>query len=104
MDFSHYVLKNGVPTVEPDVLTWARWFEDFENRVVEKTFVMGHEVSTVFLGLNHRFGEGEPILYETMIFGPNYQDREFQERFCTLGEAKQRHFEIVGILEKGLFP
>lgn len=27
-------------------------------------------VSTVFLGINHQFQDGPPILWETLVFGP----------------------------------
>ena len=54
-------------------------------------------VSTVFLGLDHRFwGEGQPILFETMIFGGPFNDNQtmycdYQERYCTWGQAETGH-------------
>ena len=46
-------------------------------------------VSTVFLGIDHSFGEGPPILWETMIFdGPHDQ---FQERYTSKEEAIAGH-------------
>ncbi len=50
-----------------DVSVWGRWFETATRRVALTRFC-GQEVSTVFLGLDHSFGEGPPVLWETMIF------------------------------------
>ncbi len=56
-------------------MTWARWYENGNNRIVAKT-QLGHRlVSTVFLALDHAFGGGPPILWETMVF-PNCDQME----------------------------
>ena len=47
------------------------------------------QVSTVWLGLDHRFGEGPPIIFETMVFG-GVDDGEM-ERYCTEAEARAGH-------------
>lgn len=72
--FGKYILdKDGNPVAEHDLLKWAQWIETAE-RHVDDTYVPTLDgeirVSTVFLGLDHNFsGVGEPILYETMVFG-----------------------------------
>lgn len=55
-------------------------------------------VSTVFLGLDHRFGEGEPILFETMIFGGKHD--EYQERYCTWNEAAEGHKRAIELVKR----
>jgi hypothetical protein len=67
----HYALdEHGEPRPVSNVLEWAEGFEKLD-RVVSKTEVLGHEVSTVFLGLDHNYEEtGEPLIWETMVFGP----------------------------------
>ena len=51
------------------------------------------DVSTVFLSMDHGFGKGRPVLYETMIFGgPRDQ---YQERYCTRAEAEAGHARTV---------
>jgi len=58
-----YVLdENGQPVAEPDVLKWARWFERKDVRRVASDDVGDVNISTVFLGLDHAFGGGQPIL------------------------------------------
>lgn len=63
-----YILNDkGEPIEENDLMKWARWFETGDRKVAMSE-INGMTVSTVFLGLNHNFGEGEPILWETMLF------------------------------------
>jgi hypothetical protein len=51
-------------------------------------------VSTIFLGLNHRyFGDGPPLLFETMVFGGEL-DKEL-ERYETKAQALVGHDEMV---------
>ena len=66
----HYILDDEHHLVAVDLLTWARWFENTSNRRVAWTQVNSAiTVSTVFLGLDHRFsGEGPPFVFETMVF------------------------------------
>jgi hypothetical protein len=89
----HYIL-NGREIVPADLMTWAAFFEDFGKRVVAKTKVGDAEVSTVFLGTDHRFrADGPPVLFETMVFdGP--LDGE-QERYCTYDEAEAGHRQMI---------
>lgn len=73
---------------------WAQWFEDnCEARSMARTpLPTGEVVSTIFLGLDHRFRsdeQGLPILFETMVFGGKYDQR--QERYCTKAEALAGH-------------
>lgn len=85
----HYILgEDGKTPVECDLMTWARMFEN-GSRVVRKSTVCGIDVSTVFLGLNHQYGDGPPLLFETMIFGGEHD--QYQERYSTWGEAEAGH-------------
>lgn len=77
---------------EPDPLKWATWFE-FEDRSVGNTYVGEVRVSTVFLGTDMAFGRGEPILFETMVFGGKYDGEG--ERYRTYREAVSGHAEWV---------
>jgi len=76
-----------------DCLVWARYFEE-NNRTVKQTELPGDVlVSTVFLGLNHSFGVGKDLWFETMVFGGQLDGE--QERCETWGEAEAQHDEIV---------
>ncbi len=80
--------------------------EQFSLMVMEvwpplKDEIDGYEVSTVFLGLDHSFGDGygaygAPVLWETMIFergdGPHPIDlSEYQERYTSGDDARAGH-------------
>lgn len=88
-----YILVNGKPVSEPDLIKWAKWIEN-GDRIVEQTQVAGTQVSTVFLGLDHDFsGAGPPVLWETMVFGGPLDEE--QRRYTTLGDAKEGHALLV---------
>lgn len=88
-----YILKDGKAVQENNLMKWARWIET-ANVVVERTEVSsGVTVSTVFLGLDHSFGSGDPILFETMIFGGERDG--FLQRYSTRDEALKGHGAIV---------
>jgi hypothetical protein len=93
-----YILDGHKPKPERDLLTWARWFEDGEKRRVAHDVVGLVSVSTVFLGIDHQFGNGPPLLFETMTFGPS-DDGQEQHRYSTWDEAVAGHNAIVGRLK-----
>jgi hypothetical protein len=109
-----YILdKSGNPTPCEDIIAWAKWFEqDPESRriVARDTFRAADGtdviVSTVFLGLDHGYHGGQPVLWETMIFGGAGLD-EWQERSTSHEGALANHrlaiTELVdaGIIETG---
>ena len=89
MNLGHYILnEQGEPVLEPDFLVWARWFETADRRVA-RDVIDGVIVSTVFLGLDHRFiGDGPPVLYESMVFGDT---EEHMWRYSTREQALAGH-------------
>ena len=74
-----YILGKNHELIEVDLMTWAEFFEDNNNRRVAKDTIGDATISTVFLGIDHNFGEGEPLLFETMIFGGQHD--QYQERY-----------------------
>ena len=90
----NYIL-DGHNTVKcNDVWEWAKWFEaNFNKRHVANEEIGGIRVSTVFLGVDHSFGEGPPLLFETMVFGGPL-DQE-QDRCTTWKQAETMHVSMV---------
>lgn len=84
--------ENRSPVACSGVLDWAEWFEG-SDRIVAKTHVGQALVSTVFLGLDHSFGDGPPVLFETMIFGGPLDGT--QERCGRWRQAEQMHRRLV---------
>lgn len=69
MNINHtFILKDGQPLLCDDLLEWGRWFETAE-RHIGLSRIGDSNVSTVFLGLDHNWSDGPPILWETMVFG-----------------------------------
>jgi len=112
--FTYILDEDGNPIPEKDPLKWADWFET-TNRTVKKTQVGKLLVSTVFLGLNHAFDGGIPLLYETMVFDEKGKAVIFDEldafeikmvkmfgfvlgpwkRYATRTGAEEEHDQIV---------
>ena len=87
----YYILEGKTPIKVGDALAWARAFEQSNRRVARDEVGKGKiVVSTVFLGLDHRFGnEGPPQIFETMIFGGSHD--QYQTRCSTWDEAERQH-------------
>lgn len=83
-----YILIDRKAVKEPDLLKWGRWLET-ADRIVGQTEIGESRVSTVFLGLDHAYGGGEPLLFETMVFD-GALDGE-QERCTTWEQAEEMH-------------
>lgn len=101
----HYILQNGEPRLiqvytadgqldEQALLEWAMWFEHADERRVALTQVHRATVSTIFLGVDHSWGGGPPLLFETMVCWPG-GNRDEQERYTTLDEARAGHEQMV---------
>lgn len=88
---SDYYNRNGEPIRMNE---WAREFE--KDRTVAKTELPdGKTVSTVFLGLNHRFGDGPPLIFETLVFNPGSYEDVDGDRYTTEEQAKAGHEAMV---------
>jgi hypothetical protein len=98
---SYYaLLPDG--SIEPsDVSTFAtrRGPDGTDLWRIDKTQVGEVEVSTVFLGLDHAWGGGTPLLFETMTFGG--EDGEWQWRYRTKAAAQAGHDRVVAALRDG---
>lgn len=95
-----YILEGHEPKPVKDLLTWAGWFETTDRKVARTELPDKVVVSTVFLGLNHQYGEGPPLLFETMIFGGPLDQQ--MNRYSTWDEAEKGHQEMVEKAKKSL--
>lgn len=85
------------------LMEWAAWFEGGvdQRRVALTVLASGVEVSTVFLGLNHNWGPGPPLLFETMVFGSATDSDDLDcRRYSTWAEAEVGHMEMVERLQE----
>jgi hypothetical protein len=88
-----YILDdNGEPVPCADTLTWGMWRRQNPDKwKIARDEINSVIVSTVFLCMNHSYGDGPPVLWETMIFGgarDGYQDRYTSRADAVAGHAK----------------
>jgi hypothetical protein len=96
-----YILDGHEPVRCADALEWARWLETADRRVA-LTSVDGIRVSTVFLGVDHGGGRGQPILFETTAFD-DYGEVGVPGlptfgRYSTWQQAEAGHIATVAIV------
>lgn len=66
------------------------------KRIAETTLPDGKWVSTVWLGLDHNWQYGRPLIFETMVFSKHGDGGELDmERYSTLEEAEAGHKKMV---------
>lgn len=87
---SDYYILLGKTQVPVECIEWAKWFEK-ADRTVANTEKNDVRVSTVFLGLDHSFGDGPPLIFETMIFDGEHDG--YQQRYSTWEDAEEGHKE-----------
>lgn len=94
-----YSFENG--EIKPVTqITDSVW--DLENRKIDYTDINEDiYVSTVFLVIDHNFGDrGPPVLFETMIFGGEHDGTQY--RYTNVEDAKKGHKKAVLLAKNGL--
>lgn len=87
---SNYFDRAGKPM---SMLEWTEAFEQRDKKRVRFDELPLGKVSTVWLGLDHQFGDGPPLIFETMVFdGPLDQECE---RYSTEEQAIAGHEQMV---------
>jgi hypothetical protein len=78
-----------------DVRLAGEQLGDLEPRIVGKTYVGVLEISTVFIVLDHSFGKGPPLIFETVIFDDD--DDGYRTRSSTWEQAEEQHQIAVAV-------
>lgn len=93
----------------------SRLFSDMDYKRVALTEIGPYVVSTVWIGLDHNFGNGPPLIFETMVFTAtawaqenpaldfNDPDKEHLleldcYRYATEYEARKGHEDVVTLI------
>lgn len=74
-------------------------FNEDERRVGDDT-IGPLRVSTVHLVIDHQWGDGPPLIFETMVFGDD--DHAPCWRYSTEKEARKAHLSVVDQLKAKL--
>ena len=86
--------RKGEPIL--DILAWSKLFEDRNYQNVRKDILSnGRLISTVWLGLNHNYGDGPPLIFETMVFLKKTKNELDCQRYSTEKEAIKGHEAMV---------
>ncbi len=110
MGTGQYILIGRKAVAIADSVEWAKWFQSNDRRVAED-LIGGLRISTVFLGLDHRWGNGPPQIFETMVFDiePTEHDwsdlglgvkliheahEDYTQRYATWEEAEEGHRDV----------
>lgn len=101
-----YYDREGQPM---EMMAWAQKFGDRDYQTVAQHWVRGWMVSTVWLGINHNFWGGTPLIFETMIFPPGdeagedgIRSEDYQERYSTEEAAQAGHDRAIAWLGEKL--
>ena len=92
--------KNAVPC---SPMEWGKCREEMfkckTKHVAEKT-IGDYWISTVWLGLDHQWGNGKPLLFETMISNKGEWE-DYCDRYSTWIEAEEGHKRAVEWVKNG---
>ena len=78
------------------LMDWAMRYKAKDKRVAETTLPDGKWISTVWLGLDHSFGGGPPLIFETMVFPKRGEWGELDsDRYSTEEQARAGHERMV---------
>lgn len=90
---SNFYILDGHESVPATIEAWGRWFNTFDLKdwrvgLYDKD---GIAVSTIFLCIDYGFssGDGEPLVFETMVFGGRFDGE--QEHYATWQQAEAGH-------------
>lgn len=83
---SRYYGLDGQPITHDE---FFRLYETDDARRIGYETRDGITVSTVLLGIDHNWGDGPPLIFETMIFGGEYDAEQW--RYSRRDEAEEGH-------------
>jgi hypothetical protein len=84
--------RDGKPLA---LFEWAALAGDPEYKRVGYDELNGFDVSTVWLGIDYRFGRGTPLIFETMVFPAGSMSEVYCARYSTMSAAAAGHREVV---------
>lgn len=88
--------KNAVPC---SVDEWSNQIHEMRKnntKHVANETINDKRISTVWLGLDHGWDvNGEPLLFETMVFEDNTYNEIYCDRYSTWQEAEEGHKKAV---------
>ena len=94
-----YILGKRNKAIKVSIDEWAQWLESIRGttkKFIAKKNIKGKRVSTVFLGLDHAWMEGQKRqIFETMIFENDSYSEIYMARYSTYKEALRGHKKAI---------
>lgn len=94
----YYILVDGKVT-PTGVRVWSDNFFNSNRTIVMDKFGDDVDISTVFLGIDHSHDGSIPLLFETMVFGGEFDG--YMDRYHTIEEAIDGHQKILDMVDGG---
>ena len=97
---SGYILKDR-KVIRVTMDEWSTWMSENQtdrsvNIDVAKTNLGTCNISTVFMGLEYGTVNGEPVVFETMIFGGEHNEKTW--RCSTYEAAVRQHMAAIAFV------
>lgn len=92
----HYFDRRGNPISMREWTSLMEW-DQHRYRIVKQERLGDYFISTVWIGLDHAFGTGEPMIFESMVFWEGEEREEGDDldevmrRYSTEEEAIEGH-------------
>ena len=89
-----YYILNGQEVVTAEMKEWAEFYGEADKRIVQQEVIESkgteYRVSTVFLGIDHAWYGGPPLLFETMVFPMGPFSRPVPRALFNMGRGSGR--------------
>jgi hypothetical protein len=104
-DFGMYYDRKGTPLTEDEYMAILRspGYQDMRRVCIDE--LDGILCSTVWLCLNHNYGSGPPLIFETMVFDRKSEHpwcEGYMARYSTLEEAIAGHRRVWTVIKRAL--
>jgi hypothetical protein len=95
--------KNAIPCSIDEYVEYMKEMYRTDTKHVALDTIKGMKISTVFLGINHQWGNSNiPLIFETMVFD-NMTDfcEIYLRRYSTWQEAEEGHAHALEWVKNG---
>jgi len=91
-----YYKRNGIPYSDDDLSQCAKDSKKQNKSVAEDILPNGKRISTTFLRLNHNWGKGSPLIFQTIVFPSETEwDDLDMDMYSTEEQALKGHKKMV---------
>lgn len=93
--------KNAIPC---SVKEWGDQRKQMSlggEKHVNEEYFGDYWISTVWLGLDHGFSDGKPLIFETMVFKGDCRTEDYCDHYSTWEEAEEGHKRAVEWVKNG---